>query len=84
MAGQGWDKLLTDVPRYGSAEHFRMTAYSEMMPAPLIGWRPYGSNHPAPRRPENPFAWLVSEREQVFELGPPPLGLHAPSAPPAS
>jgi hypothetical protein len=67
---RGWDKLLTDVPRYGGAACFRMMAYSEMIPPPLIGWRPYGANHPAPRSPENPFAWLVSEREQVFELGP--------------
>jgi len=70
MTGQGWDKLLTDVPRYGKANPYWILAYSEMMPAPLIGWRPYGTNHPAPRSPDNPHAWLVSEREQVFELGP--------------
>jgi hypothetical protein len=70
MTGQGWHKLLTDVPRYGKANPYRIPAYSEMMPAPLIGWRPYGTNHPTPRSPDNPHAWLVSEREQVFELGP--------------
>jgi hypothetical protein len=48
-------------------------AYSEMMPSPWIGWRPYGQNHPAPRDPDAPFAWRVTEREQAFELGP---GLH--------
>jgi len=70
MTKQGWEKLLTDVPGYGKANPYRIPAYSEMMPAPLIGWRPYGTNHPAPRSPGNPFAWLVSEREQAFELGP--------------
>jgi hypothetical protein len=70
MTLQGWDKLLTDVPRYGKANPYRIMAYSEMMPAPLIGWRPYSTNHPAPRCSDNPHAWLVSEREQVFELGP--------------
>jgi hypothetical protein len=70
VAEQGWEKLLADVPRYGNAKHFQVSAYSEMMPPPLIGWRPYGTSHPAPRIPENPFAWLVNEREQVFELGP--------------
>ena len=65
-----WDKLLTDVPRYGKAKPYRIMAYSEMMPSPWIGWRPYGKNHPAPRNPEDPFAWLVNEREQAFELGP--------------
>ena len=70
MVAQGWEKLLTDVPKYGRANPYRIPAYSEMMPAPLIGWRPYGPNPPAPRNPENPFAWLMSEREQAFELIP--------------
>jgi hypothetical protein len=70
MTERGWHKLLTDVPRYGKASPYRIPAYSEMMPAPLIGWRPYGTDHPFPGRPDNPHAWLVSEREQVFELGP--------------
>jgi hypothetical protein len=70
MTQQGWEKLLTDVPRYGRAERFQIMAYSEMMPSPLIGWRPYGTNHPVPRSPEDPFTWLVNEREQAFELGP--------------
>ena len=47
-----------------------MQAYSEMMPSPWIGWRPYGKDHAAPRNPEDPFAWTVNEREQAFELGP--------------
>ena len=70
MAALGWDKLLTDLPRYGRSNPYRILAYSEMMLAPLIGWRPYGTNNPAPRSPGNPFAWLVSERELAFELGP--------------
>jgi hypothetical protein len=70
MSLQGWDRLLADVPRYGKGNPYRIPAYSEMMPAPLIGWHPYGTGHPAPRRSEAPHAWLVSEREQVFQLGP--------------
>ena len=70
MPDKGWERLLTDVPKYGRAERFQIMAYSEMMPPPLIGWRPYGANHPVPRSLENPFTWLVNEREQVFELGP--------------
>ncbi len=76
MAAKGWDELLTNVPRYGKADPFPIMAYSEMMPSPWIGWRPYGNDHPAPRSPEDPFTWMVSEREQVFELGP-GLGLIA-------
>jgi hypothetical protein len=63
MPGQGWEKLLRDVPRYSRARRFEIMAYSEMMPPPLIGWRPYGTNHPAPRSLENPSAWLANERE---------------------
>ena len=70
MAAQGWDTLLTDIPRYGKGDPFRIMAYSEMMPSPWIGWRPYGEDHPVPRNPEDPFTWLVNEREQVMELGP--------------
>ncbi len=70
MPEQGWMKLLADVPKYGRTRRFQIMAYSEFMPPPLIGWRPYGTNHPVPRNPENPFTWLISEREQAFELGP--------------
>ena len=56
MTKQGWHKLLTDVPKYGKANPYRVLAYSEMMPAPLIGWLPYGTDHPAPSRPDNPHA----------------------------
>jgi len=70
MVQRGWERLLTDVPVYGPETPCLIPAYSEMMPAPRIGWLPYGEGHPAPRDPENPYAWLVSEREQVFQLGP--------------
>jgi hypothetical protein len=66
MAAQGWDRLLTDIPRYGKGHQFRLPAYSEMMPSPWIGWRPYGKDHYIPRSPEDPFAWTVNEREQAL------------------
>jgi len=87
MPKQGWEKLLTDLPKYGAKARFPIAAYSEFMPPPRIGWRPYDTNHPAqtprgtsrrteaalspaPRDPQNPLAWLVSEREQTSELQP--------------
>jgi len=70
MPDQGWDKLLSDLPRYGEKGHFTIAAYSEFMPPPFVGWRPYGTNHPAPHNAEDPFTWLISEREQAFEVGP--------------
>ena len=68
MPKQGWEKMLSDIPHDHLKGHFQIKAYSEFIPAPRIGWRPYGMNHRAPRNPENAFNWLVSEREQAFEL----------------
>ena len=70
MTTHGWDRLLTDVPKYGKTHQYRIMAYSEMMPSPWIGWRPYDKSHPAPRHPGDPFTWLVNEREQAMELEP--------------
>ena len=66
MSTSGWDQLLSDLPeRIGP-----ILAYSEFMPPPRIGWRPYDKDQPAPRVSGNPFGWLVSEREQAQEIEP--------------
>ncbi len=70
MTRHGWQRLLTDLPRDRRDFNFSIPAYSEFMPSPRIGWRPYDADHPAPRDPGNPYAWLVSEREQTSELRP--------------
>lgn len=72
MPKQGWEELLTDLPQKIAP----ILAYSEFMPPPRIGWRPYDEDHAAPRVPGNPFGWLVSEREQAQEIAP-GLGLMA-------
>ena len=70
MTRHGWPRLLANLPRYGVKVRFPLPAYSEFMPPPRIGWRPYDKHHPAPRNPADPCAWLVSEREQVSEVQP--------------
>lgn len=70
MKHQSWHQLLSNLPRYRGNDHFHLPAYSEFMPPPRIGWRPCDPHHPAPRNPANPYAWLVSEREQAAELQP--------------
>ncbi len=66
MSIQGWDLLLRDLPdRIGP-----ILAYSEFMPPPRIGWRPYDRLQPAPRVPGDPFGWLITEREQAQEIRP--------------
>ena len=67
---EGWDRLLADASRFRRETAFTIPAYSELMPSPRIGWRPCERNPLAPRDPSNPFAWLISEREQVHELHP--------------
>jgi hypothetical protein len=67
---KGWELLLTKVPTFEKSRDLKLDAYSEFMPPPRIGWRPYGTNHPVPRNPLHPYSWLVSERETVFELHP--------------
>ena len=36
MATQGWNRLLTDIPRYGKGDPLRIMAYSDMMPSPWM------------------------------------------------
>ena len=70
MATHGWEQLLADLPDYRGPGRFPIRAYSEFMPAPRIGWRPYDHDPLAPRTPDNPYAWQVTEREESFELQP--------------
>jgi hypothetical protein len=70
MAKQGWDRLLADVPDYQGRGRFPIAAYSEFMPPPRIGWRPYGANPPSPQNAADPYVWQVSEHEEAFELRP--------------
>ncbi len=70
MTPHGWDALLGNLPEIRRAGSFELRAYSEFMPAPRFGWRPYAGVEPGPRRDGDPFGWCVSEREEAFELRP--------------
>lgn len=70
MTKQGWDRLVANPSDYRGAGRFSLVAYSEFMPPPRIGRRPYGTSPPSPHNLENPFFWRVSEREEAFELQP--------------
>ena len=69
MALDGWKPLLKACSRR-RREPYPIPAYSEFMPAPRVGWRPYDPAPPEPCTPCDPFAWQVSEREEIFELQP--------------
>lgn len=70
MAKQGRERLFSDLPDVRGAGRFPIAAYSEFMPAPRVGWRPYDAAPPQSCGCTDPYAWQVSEREEIFELQP--------------
>jgi hypothetical protein len=72
MARAGWSRLIPRDDSFPSSGAFRIDAYSEFMPAPRVGWKPYG---PVPINsyvfsPEDPFGWKVHEFDEALELQP--------------
>ncbi len=81
----GWKTLLAG---YGEpdARPFPLPAYSEFMPAPRLGRRPYGEPDVDLFAEDDPWGWRVSEAEQAWELAPGleqhrPRGLRARCSP---
>src|SRR5262249_53371079 len=75
MARAGWPNLIPRDDGFQGPGAFRIDAYSEYMPPPRVGWKPYG-----PVRvnmhlfsPDDPFGWKVHEFDETLELQP---GLH--------
>ena len=50
--------------------HFPISAYSEFMPPPCLGPKPYGTRHRPDAVDGDPFGWAVTEYEEAFELRP--------------
>ena len=65
----GWKALLAGYGEPG-AEPFPLPAYSEFMPAPRLGRKPYGEPDPDLFAEDDPWGWRVSEAEQEWELRP--------------
>ena len=66
----GWQKLIPKDDLYRGEGSFRLEAYSEFMPPPRVGWKPYGGRGPDPElfSPDDPFGWHVGEFEEAIEL----------------
>ena len=46
MAQQGWKRLLAGVSQFRAPGRFPIAAYSEFMPPPRMGRKPYGAEDP--------------------------------------
>jgi len=67
---RGWRKLLEGYPWFKGEGSFPLPAYSEFMPPPRLGRRPYGEADPSLFAEDDPFGWYVTEVEEEYELQP--------------
>ncbi len=67
---QGWQRLLAGYPWFEGEGKYPITAYSEFMPPPRLGRKPYGGIDHCLYREDDPFGWHVTEYEEVLELQP--------------
>ncbi len=65
----GWKALLAGFGEPGP-EPFPLPAYSEFMPPPRLGRKPYGEPAVDLFAEDDPWGWRVSEAEQAWELSP--------------
>ncbi len=70
MAARGWKQLLGDLDRFRAPGRFPIQAYSEFMPPPRLGCKPYGWVDPTLFCDDDPWGWHVSEFEEAYELQP--------------
>jgi len=66
----GWYKLLTGYPWFRCKGCYTIPAYSEFMPSPRLGHKPYGKTDIRILKDEDPFGWYISEMEEEYELKP--------------
>ncbi|HVP90974.1 MAG TPA: M28 family peptidase [Terriglobales bacterium] len=66
----GWHALLDGFPWFSGKGNFPLPAYSEFMPPPRLGRKPYGEPELRPFSDDDPFGWAVTEVEEEYELGP--------------
>jgi len=66
----GWKRLLDGYPWFLGDGKFPLPAYSEFMPSPRLGIRPYGEIDASLFVNDDPFGWNISEIEEEYELKP--------------
>jgi hypothetical protein len=66
----GWHRLIPPDDCFRGEGNYPLDAYSEFLPPPRVGWKPYGGRGPDPElfSPEDPFGWRVGEFEEHLQL----------------
>jgi hypothetical protein len=66
----GWQKLIPAPDLFHGAGNYRIDAYSEFLPAPRVGWKPYGDGAPDPElfSEDDPYGWHINEFDEELEL----------------
>src|SRR5262249_38986663 len=70
MAPSGWKRLREPAACFRGDGRYPIPAYSEFMPPPLLGCKPYGAIDTALFADDDPFGWRINEFEERLELRP--------------
>lgn len=70
MALSSWKQLLAGAPWFRGTGKYPIAAYSEFMPPPRFGTKPYGTADPFYELNRDPFGWPVSEYEEALQVRP--------------
>jgi hypothetical protein len=69
MENSGWRLLIGDTSPFRGDGKFPIAAYSEFMPPPRVGIKPYGSFElETPFEADDPWGWTIGDREREQEL----------------
>jgi hypothetical protein len=66
----GWQTMLAGYPWFRCNGCYQITAYSEFMPPPRLGYKPYGKPDDKILSENDPFGWKITEMEEEYELKP--------------
>ena len=66
----GWQQLIPPSDFFRGEGRYPIEAYSEFMPPPRLGWKPYAAEPSFPQLfdADDPLGWRVSEYEEDREL----------------
>src|SRR5207244_6040707 len=67
---QGWKQLLAGWPWFQGEGRYPIASYSEVMPPPRFGRKPYGGDDLLLFDENDPWGWNITEYEEAFELRP--------------